>query len=354
MSGIAGGADVILIPEQPITVEEACAELQQAPRPRQGLLDRRRQRGLQAHVRVGRAAARSRRPRASTRSGTCAWAASATSSRREIEERTGFETRVTVLGHVQRGGSPTARDRVLATRYGLKAADLVEARRLRPDGGAPGRRDRRRLARGGDRRAEDRAARVVRRRARLLWLARPRRLRRVLVRRPPADVSAWQRSAGRPSPTRRARRGARGALRAARAGGRRGRGRRAGGAGRDLHLRRRRSSPTTGVVLLRPGKESAPRRARGARARISTACSARLDEPALAEGGDLFWLAPRRSLRRARLPDEHGRGRRARAAARLRGALVRPPPRPRPGAVHAPALGDLSRSPTTSRSSTRR
>ena len=44
---------------------------------------------------------------------------------REIEERTGFETRVTVLGHVQRGGVPTARDRVLATRYGLKAADLV-------------------------------------------------------------------------------------------------------------------------------------------------------------------------------------------------------------------------------------
>ena len=45
---------------------------------------------------------------------------------REIEERTGFESRVTVLGHVQRGGSPTPRDRVLATRYGLKAADLVE------------------------------------------------------------------------------------------------------------------------------------------------------------------------------------------------------------------------------------
>jgi 6-phosphofructokinase len=43
----------------------------------------------------------------------------------EIEERTGYETRVTVLGHVQRGGTPTARDRILATRYGLKAADLV-------------------------------------------------------------------------------------------------------------------------------------------------------------------------------------------------------------------------------------
>ena len=46
---------------------------------------------------------------------------------KEIEARTGYETRVTVLGHVQRGGSPTPRDRVLATRYGLKAADLVEA-----------------------------------------------------------------------------------------------------------------------------------------------------------------------------------------------------------------------------------
>ena len=46
----------------------------------------------------------------------------------EIEERTGYETRVTVLGHVQRGGSPTPRDRVLATRFGLKAADLVNDR----------------------------------------------------------------------------------------------------------------------------------------------------------------------------------------------------------------------------------
>jgi 6-phosphofructokinase 1 len=46
---------------------------------------------------------------------------------REIEERTGFETRVTVLGHVQRGGTPTPRDRVLATRYGLKAAELAQS-----------------------------------------------------------------------------------------------------------------------------------------------------------------------------------------------------------------------------------
>jgi ATP-dependent phosphofructokinase / diphosphate-dependent phosphofructokinase len=45
----------------------------------------------------------------------------------EIEQRTGFETRVTVLGHVQRGGSPTPRDRVLATRFGLKAAQLAHS-----------------------------------------------------------------------------------------------------------------------------------------------------------------------------------------------------------------------------------
>jgi 6-phosphofructokinase 1 len=44
---------------------------------------------------------------------------------KEIEERTGFETRVTVLGHVQRGGSPTAHDRVLATLFGVRAHDLV-------------------------------------------------------------------------------------------------------------------------------------------------------------------------------------------------------------------------------------
>jgi 6-phosphofructokinase 1 len=43
----------------------------------------------------------------------------------EIQTRTGFETRMTSLGHIQRGGSPTARDRVLATRFGLKAAALV-------------------------------------------------------------------------------------------------------------------------------------------------------------------------------------------------------------------------------------
>jgi 6-phosphofructokinase 1 len=44
-----------------------------------------------------------------------------------IEKETGFETRVTVLGHLQRGGTPTAFDRVLGTRYGIAAIDLVQA-----------------------------------------------------------------------------------------------------------------------------------------------------------------------------------------------------------------------------------
>jgi 6-phosphofructokinase 1 len=44
----------------------------------------------------------------------------------EIEQRTGFETRVTILGHILRGGTPTAFDRILATRFGLEAVDAVD------------------------------------------------------------------------------------------------------------------------------------------------------------------------------------------------------------------------------------
>src|SRR5919198_1007282 len=120
MSGIAGGADVILIPEQPISIEEACADIQ-----------RRHERGKDFSIVVvsegfelegasgGDDVDQFGHVRLSERGVGAALA-------REIEQRTGYETRVTVLGHVQRGGSPTARDRVLATRYGLKAADLVE------------------------------------------------------------------------------------------------------------------------------------------------------------------------------------------------------------------------------------
>jgi len=129
MSGIAGGADVILIPEQPITVEDACEELR-----------RRHERGKDFSIVVvsegyeltyasGETRAVAEEARASDQFGHVRLGGVGDALAQEIEERTGFETRVTVLGHVQRGGSPTPRDRVLATRYGLKAADLVHEER---------------------------------------------------------------------------------------------------------------------------------------------------------------------------------------------------------------------------------
>jgi ATP-dependent phosphofructokinase / diphosphate-dependent phosphofructokinase len=126
-SGIAGGADVILIPEQPITVEEACS-----------LLEKRHQTGKDFSIVVvsegyeltyasGDHTLVAGEARDTDQFGHVVLGGVGGELGREIEERTGFETRVTVLGHVQRGGTPTPRDRVLATRYGLKAADLVHA-----------------------------------------------------------------------------------------------------------------------------------------------------------------------------------------------------------------------------------
>ena len=125
MSGIAGGADVILIPEHPISVEDACEEIRS-----------RHDRGKDFSIVVvsegyelasaggeQRAVAQES---AIDQFGHVRLGGVGAELAREIEERTGYETRVTVLGHVQRGGSPTPRDRVLGTRYGLKAADLVE------------------------------------------------------------------------------------------------------------------------------------------------------------------------------------------------------------------------------------
>jgi phosphofructokinase-like protein len=125
MSGIAGGADAILIPELPITVEQACAELR-----------RRHERGKVFSIVVvsegyeltydsGERRRVAGEARASDQFGHVRFGGVGEALAQEIEERTGYETRVTVLGHVQRGGTPTPRDRVLGTRYGLKAADLV-------------------------------------------------------------------------------------------------------------------------------------------------------------------------------------------------------------------------------------
>jgi phosphofructokinase-like protein len=118
-SGLAGGANVILIPERPFDIDQVCDYVKQrfeqhyAPiivvaegaTPAEGTM------ALQAgeldafgHVRLG---------------------GIGQVLEREIEARTGYESRQTVLGHVQRGGTPTAYDRVLATRFGLHAIDAV-------------------------------------------------------------------------------------------------------------------------------------------------------------------------------------------------------------------------------------
>ncbi|MGH3085048.1 MAG: 6-phosphofructokinase [Gaiellaceae bacterium] len=126
MSGIAGGADVILIPEQPVTVEQACADIM-----------RRHERGKDFSIVVVsegyELTYESGERRAVVQEaetdqfGHFRFGGVGEALGRDIEERTGYETRVTVLGHVQRGGTPTPRDRILATRFGLKAADLVDA-----------------------------------------------------------------------------------------------------------------------------------------------------------------------------------------------------------------------------------
>ncbi|MHB1568860.1 MAG: 6-phosphofructokinase [Solirubrobacteraceae bacterium] len=119
-AGLAGGAHVILIPELPFDIDEVCA-----------LINRRHDQGRYFAIIVVAEGA-------TPREGTFTVATGEVDEfghprlggighvlEREIEQRTGFETRATVLGHVQRGGTPTAFDRVLATRLGLAAIDAA-------------------------------------------------------------------------------------------------------------------------------------------------------------------------------------------------------------------------------------
>jgi len=124
-SGIAGGADVILVPEIPIDLDEVCdlilrrhsrgksfsivvvaegAQFAEKPGEKGTLILQEKQTDEFGHVRLG---------------GISQVLAKA------IEQRTRYETRFVVLGHIQRGGSPTAHDRVLATRFGVYATDMV-------------------------------------------------------------------------------------------------------------------------------------------------------------------------------------------------------------------------------------
>jgi phosphofructokinase-like protein len=119
-SGLAGGADVVLVPERPFDIAEVCRHIErrhsrgrffsivvvaEGAAPREGTMEvMGGERDEFGHERLGGIGQR---------------------LEREIEERTGFETRATVLGHVQRGGTPTAFDRVLASRLGVAAIDAA-------------------------------------------------------------------------------------------------------------------------------------------------------------------------------------------------------------------------------------
>lgn len=124
IAGIAGGADCILIPEKPFDLEKVCE-----------LVNRRHERGRRFSIIV---VAEGAMPVEGTKLVTQDESVDAFGHIRlggvgniigkEIEKLTGFETRVTILGHIQRGGTPTAFDRVLATRYGVAAVDLIKGK----------------------------------------------------------------------------------------------------------------------------------------------------------------------------------------------------------------------------------
>ncbi|MDP2923576.1 MAG: ATP-dependent 6-phosphofructokinase [Candidatus Omnitrophota bacterium] len=124
-AGIAGGADVILIPEIPIDIEEVC-----------GLIKRRHQRGKTFSIVVVAEGAQFGDKSLITKEekldafGHVRLGGIGEALAQEIEKRTGYETRVSVLGHIQRGGSPTAFDRVLATRFGVKAVELIKNKKF--------------------------------------------------------------------------------------------------------------------------------------------------------------------------------------------------------------------------------
>jgi ATP-dependent phosphofructokinase / diphosphate-dependent phosphofructokinase len=122
-AGMAGGADVILIPERPFDVDEVCAHIRRrhangstfsivvvaegATRADGDVISEHQQTDAFGHVRLG---------------------GIAVELEKEIEARTGYESRMTILGHVQRGGTPLAYDRVLGTRFGVEAVDAANER----------------------------------------------------------------------------------------------------------------------------------------------------------------------------------------------------------------------------------
>jgi phosphofructokinase-like protein len=124
-SGLAGGADMILIPERPANLDEVCT-----------LIKRRHTRGKDFSIIVVAEGSKIKTPEhpegtiitqdgSIDEFGHVRLGGAGNYVAQEIEKRLGFESRVVILGYIQRGGSPTAFDRMLGTRYGIKAIDLV-------------------------------------------------------------------------------------------------------------------------------------------------------------------------------------------------------------------------------------
>lgn len=124
-AGIAGGADVILIPEIPIDLDEVCE-----------IIKKRHNRGKTFSIVVVAEGAQFKDGAMVTQEqkldsfGHVRLGGIGENLAAQIEKRTGFETRVSVLGHIQRGGSPTAFDRVLGTRFGVKAVELIKNKKF--------------------------------------------------------------------------------------------------------------------------------------------------------------------------------------------------------------------------------
>jgi ATP-dependent phosphofructokinase / diphosphate-dependent phosphofructokinase len=126
-AGMAGGADAILVPEMRFDIDEVCERIR-----------RRHQAGITFSIVVVAEGATPRSQtdldlggeRSTDEFGHARLGGIGVALERAIEQRTGFETRATILGHVQRGGTPTAFDRVLATRFGVAAMDAVAGGRF--------------------------------------------------------------------------------------------------------------------------------------------------------------------------------------------------------------------------------
>lgn len=124
-AGLAGGADVILIPEKPIDIDEVCSNIKKrhlrgktfsivvvaegAQFKDKDLIVQEEKLDEFNHIRLG---------------------GIGEVLGKEIEKRTGYETRVSVLGHVQRGGSPTAFDRILGIRFGVRAVEMIKNKKF--------------------------------------------------------------------------------------------------------------------------------------------------------------------------------------------------------------------------------